>query len=252
MKKILILPLFMLVLNTSAQIDTAYLPPFAFLTYNTSEWEIEDHESDQYSFIHLMGKMDAGLNLQIQLAFGDTTITRANLFANLKNNPTYGAKMELESFEEFGDYFIGVFKYTQDECSRNGIPAILRATKFRAAFLVIDQTNLLTIKIDNNSFFFPEEQQTEKILEVVRFIHVVSPSKLDKLLKLPLTKENAEEIIKEAYPKSYKEYFDFCITTSSCIDDSYFNRALKDIVDYSRIDSLIKHAPDSTLSQIMQ
>ena len=38
MKKLLILPLLMLVLNVAAQIDTAYLPPFVYLTYDSQEW----------------------------------------------------------------------------------------------------------------------------------------------------------------------------------------------------------------------
>ena len=61
MKKNFIIPLLMLTLSSVAQIDTAYLPPFAYITYDTQEWEISDSENQGYSTLRLKGKKEKGL-----------------------------------------------------------------------------------------------------------------------------------------------------------------------------------------------
>jgi hypothetical protein len=56
--------------------DTAYLPPFAFLTYDAKEWDIRQSENDRYSSIRLDGKIDKGFEIKIRLNIGDTLRTR--------------------------------------------------------------------------------------------------------------------------------------------------------------------------------
>ncbi|MFM1999097.1 MAG: hypothetical protein RL204_1044 [Bacteroidota bacterium] len=251
MKKILILPLLMFVLNVAAQIDTAYLPPFAYLKYDTQEWEMSDSENDRYSTIRLKGKIDKGFELKIRLNIGDTLITKENLLAKLEARTPYGSQMVLQSFDTMGEYYLGVFNFSQDECSRNDIPVMFKTMKFRAAFRIIDNTNLLTIEIDDDSFFFPEELQTQKIQNAVNAISVVTPAQLDKLLGLPLSKEKATILVEEAYNKKYKESFDFNLSKRKCFDDSYFAEELSEFLDYSEIDSLLNHGSDSTLCDLV-
>ena len=250
MKKFFIIPFLLLSLSSVAQIDTAYLPPFAYLTYDTKEWEIEDSESDRYSSVNLIGKIDDAFELKIRLNLGDTIITKENLLAQLENRSPYGRKMIMQSFEEMGDYYLGVFNYSQDECSRNNIPLMLKSMKFRAAFRIIDRTNLLTIQIDEDSFFYSEELQSKKLQDIIKSIHVVTPEKIDKLLGYPLSKEKEAELIKKSYIKTYKEYLDFALSSSKC-DDAFFSFALRNVVENSKIDSLTKHSSDSTLSDIL-
>jgi len=251
MKKILILPLLMITLSSVAQIDTAYLPPFAYLTYDKQEWEMRDSENDKYSSVRLEGKIDKGFELKIRLNLGDTLITKENLLAKLEYRAPYGSKMVLQSFDEMGDYYLGVFSFSQDECSRNDIPAMFKSMKFRAAFRIIDNTNLLSIEIDDDSFFFPEETQTMKIQNIVNSMRVVTPSEMDKLMNLPLTKEKAEALVKNTYTKSYKESFDFNLSKRKCFDDSYFADELSDFLHYTQIDSLLNFGSDSTLCDLV-
>ncbi len=241
----------MITLSSVAQIDTAYLPPFAYLTYDKQEWEMRDSENDKYSSVRLEGKIDKGFELKIRLNLGDTLITKENLLAKLESRAPYGSKMVLQSFDEMGDYYLGVFSFSQDECSRNDIPAMFKSMKFRAAFRIIDNTNLLSIEIDDDSFFFPEETQTMKIQNIVNSMRVVTPSEMDKLMNLPLTKEKAEALVKHTYTKSYKESFDFNLSKRKCFDDSYFADELSDFLDYTQIDSLLNFGSDSTLCNLV-
>jgi hypothetical protein len=134
MKKFFIIPFLLLSLSSVAQIDTAYLPPYAYLTYDTQEWKMKNFENDHFSNIRLQGKIDKGFELKIQLILGDTLITKENLFAKLENRNPYGRKMVMQSFEEMGDYYLGIFNYSQDECSRNDIPLMLKSMTYRAFF----------------------------------------------------------------------------------------------------------------------
>jgi hypothetical protein len=251
MKKFFIIPFLMLALSSIAQIDTAYLPPFAYLTYDAQEWEVRETENDRYSNVRLEGKIDKGFELKIRLNLGDTLITKENLLAKLENRTPYGREMEMQSFDEMGGYYLGVFSFSQDECSRNDIPVMFKSMKFRAAFRIIDNTNLLTIEIDDDSFFFPEETQTQKIQNAVNAISVVTPAQLDKLLGLPLSKEKAAKLVEETYNKKYKESFDFNLSKRKCFDYSYFADELNDFFDYSEIDSLLNYASDSTLCDLV-
>jgi hypothetical protein len=251
MKKILILPLLMFVLNVAAQIDTAYIPPFAYLTFDTQEWEISDSESERYSSVRLKGKIDKGFELKIRLNLGDTLITKENLLAKFDIRTPYGREMVVESSSEMGDYILVVFSFSQDECSRNEIPAMFKSMKFRAAFRIIDNTNLLSVEIDDDSFFFPEETQTKKLQDIVNAIHVVTPSQIDQLLDLPMTPEKATALIKRAYDKSYKESFDFNLSKRKCFDDSYFYDELQDQFEYPTVDSLLHYASDSTICDLV-
>ena len=251
MKKYFIIPFLLLTLSAASQIDTAYLPPFAYLTYDTQEWEMTDSESDRYSSVRLKGKIDKGFELKIRLNLGDTLITKENLIAKLENRTPYGREMVMHSFDEMGDYYLGVFSYSQDECSRNDIPPMFKSMKFRAAFRIIDNTNLLTIEIDDDSFFFPEELQTQKIQNAVNAISVVTPAQLDKLLGLPMSKEKAAFLVEGTYNRKYKESFDFNLSKRKCFDDSYFAEELSDFLDYSEIDSLLNYGSDSTLCHLV-
>ena len=241
----------MFVLNVAAQIDTAYLPPFAYLKYDSQEWEMTDSENDRNSTVRLKGKIDKGFELKIRLNIGDTLITKENLLAKLEARTPYGSEMVLQSFDTMGDYYLGVFNFSQDECSRNDIPVMFKSMKFRAAFRIIDNTNLLTIEIDDDSFFFPEELQTQKIQNAVNAISVVTPAQLDKLLGLPLSQEKAAILVEETYNKKYKESFDFNLSKRKCFDDSYFADELSDFLDYSEIDSLLNYGSDSTLCDLV-
>ena len=251
MKKYFIIPFLLLTLSAASQIDTAYLPPFAYLTYDTQEWEMKNFENEGFSYVRLQGKIDKGFELKIQLILGDTLITKETLFAKLENRNPYGRKMVMQSFEEMGDYYLGIFNYSQDECSRNDIPLMLKSMTFRAVFRIIDKTNLLTIEIDEDSFFFPEEFQTQKIQNAVNAISVVTPTQLDKLLGLPLSKEKAANLVEETYNKKYKEHFDFNLSKRKCFDDYYFKIELINMIEYSEIDSLLIYASDSTLCDLV-
>jgi hypothetical protein len=241
----------MLALSSVAQIDTAYLPPFAYLTYDTQEWEMKDSESDRSATLRLKGKIDKGFELKIRLNLGDTLITKENLIAKFDERSPYGSKMILQSMDEMGEYYLAVFGFSQDECSRNDIPVMFKSMKFRAAFRIIDNTNLLSVEIDDDSFFFPEEQQTKKLQDIVNTIHITTPSQIDKLLDLPMSVKKANELIKRKYDKSYKENFDFNLSKRKCFDDSYFMGELMTVVDYPKIDSLLNYASDSTICDLV-
>ena len=159
--------------------------------------------------------------------------------------------MVVESFTEMGEYFLGVFSFSQDECSRNDIPVMFKSMKFRAAFRIINNTNLLSVEIDDGTFFFPEETQTQLLQNVVNSIKVITPSQLDQMLGLPISKQQADELVKQTYQKKYKEYFDFNLAKRKCFDDSYFMDELNDFFDFREIDSLLNHASDSTLCDLV-
>lgn len=251
MKNILILPFLILTLNVEAQMDTAYLPPFAFLTYDAQEWNIRQSENDRYSSIRLDGKIDKGFEIKIRLNIGDTLITKENLLASLEKRSPYGRELILEKFDEKGDFFLGVFSFSQDECSRDDIPIMFKSMKFRAAFRIIENTNLLTIEIDDDSFLFPEDVQTSKIQSVIDGINVITPQQLDQLLDLPMTAQKAQEVVNVTYNKSYKKYFDFNLSKRKCFDDSYFYDELNGYYELKEIDSLLRYATDSVLCDIV-
>lgn len=251
MRKLLILPLLTLAFCSAAQIDTAYLPPFVYLTYDTKEWAIEQTESERYASVHLNGKLEKGFELDIELNIGDTIITKENLIADLERLTPYGREMELQSLDEMGEYYIGVFSYTQDECSRNEIPAIFKSMMFRTAFRIIENTNLLTIQVDHDSFFFPEDLQINKIKELIKSIEVVTPAQIDQLIGYPLNSERTTAIVQKTYDSAYKSSFDFNLSKRQCFDDSYFLSELSEFLEYNEIDSILNFASDSAICHLV-
>lgn len=251
MKKLFLLPFLICALSAMAQIDTAYLPPFAFMTYDTQEWDMEENETDENASIRLRGKIDKGFELKIRLNIGDTLITKENLLAKLESRNPYGRQMVIENLNDMGEYFIGVFSFSQDECSRNDIPVMLKSAKFRAAFRIINNTNLLTIEIDDDSFFFPEDTQTQNIVNATNSIHISTPKEIDNLLGLPMSNQKVEILLQEMYNKRYKESFDFNLSKRKCFDDSYFMEELNNYFSYAEIDSLLNYASDSVLCDLV-